>query len=395
MSTAVLITAAGSSRRFNSSSENNVKKEFLCIDALPVLCRAIRPFLQLGDLAVLAITYREGELEAVRDMVFRTPGIEDLNDLEVLFVKGGATRQESVFNGLKAINSCKNHSGIEIIGIHDGARPFVDFPLISACFEAAQRVGGSCPCIRATDTLVHVDADNLLDGRIPREGVCTVQTPQCFRFPDILRAHEAADPKKAYTDDTEIFMDWGGKVAFVQGNPKNRKITYATDLSPESAQSRIGTGWDLHRLEAGRPLVLGGVRIESPKGCVGHSDGDALIHAVIDSILGAAGLPDIGTLFPDTDPAYKEIDSAVLLEKVVALVESKGFSIVNVDSTVILQSPKLGPYKQPIRERMASLLGVPFDCFDVKAKTAEHILNELGTGDAVACQSICLLSISE
>ena len=395
MSTAVIVTAAGSSRRFNSSDENSVKKEFLSIGSVPVLCRAISPFLEIPGLAVLVVTYREGELEEVRKLVLQTPGLEDRPDVEVLFAVGGATRQESVFNGLKALDVCKKRDEVEIVGIHDGARPFIDTSLVKECFDVASRVGGSCPCIRMTDTLVRVDEDGLLSERLSREGVCTVQTPQCFRFPDILSAHEAADPHKAYTDDTEIFMDWGGKVAFVQGNPKNRKITYATDLVPESGQSRIGTGWDLHRLEAGRPLVLGGVRIESPKGCVGHSDGDALIHAVIDSILGAAGLPDIGTLFPDTDPAYKGIDSSVLLEKVVALVESKGFSIVNVDSTVILQSPKLGPYKQPIRERMASLLGISSDCFDVKAKTAEHILNELGTGDAVSCQSICLLSVNK
>ncbi len=156
--------------------------------------------------------------------------------------------------------------------------------------------------------------------------------------------------------------------------------------------NRIGTGWDIHRLAEGRNLVLGGVRIDSPKGCVGHSDGDALIHAVIDSLLGAAGLDDIGTLFPDNDSAYKDIDSAVLLEKTVSLVRSKGFSIVNVDTTVILQSPKLGPYKKAIRERMSELLGITFDCFDVKAKTAEHMLGELGTGDAVVCQAICLLN---
>ena len=154
---------------------------------------------------------------------------------------------------------------------------------------------------------------------------------------------------------------------------------------------RIGTGWDIHRLEEGRKLVLGGVKIESAKGCVGHSDGDALIHAVIDSLLGACSLGDIGTHFPDSDPRYKGIDSAILLEQTVALIKEKGYRIVNVDTTVILQSPKLGPYKEPVRKRMAQLLGIGDDCFSVKAKTAEHMLNELATGDAVVCQSSCLL----
>ena len=155
--------------------------------------------------------------------------------------------------------------------------------------------------------------------------------------------------------------------------------------------SRIGTGWDIHALVEGRPLVLGGVSIESKKGCLGHSDGDALIHAVIDSILGACCLGDIGTLFPDTDPKYKGISSKTLLSEVMEKVRSKGFKIVNVDTTVILHSPKLGPYKDEIRRCMANLLGIAEDCFSVKAKTAEHMLGELGSGDAVVCQAVCLI----
>lgn len=155
--------------------------------------------------------------------------------------------------------------------------------------------------------------------------------------------------------------------------------------------SRIGTGWDIHALVEGRPLILGGVSIESKKGCLGYSDGDALIHAVIDSILGACGLGDIGTLFPDTDPKYKGISSKVLLSTVMENVRSKGFRIVNIDTTVILQSPKLGPYKDEIRRCMANLLGISEGCFSVKAKTAEHMLGELGSGDAVVCQAICLV----
>ena len=155
--------------------------------------------------------------------------------------------------------------------------------------------------------------------------------------------------------------------------------------------SRIGTGWDIHALVEGRPLILGGVSIESKKGCLGHSDGDALIHAVIDSILGACCLGDIGTLFPDTDSKYKGISSKTLLSEVMEKVRSNGFKIVNVDTTVILQSPKLGPYKDEIRRCMANLLGIAEDCFSVKAKTAEHMLGELGSGDAVVCQAVCLI----
>lgn len=225
---AVIVTAAGSSRRFNESCDSAVKKEFLTIGGEPILAMAIRPFLQVTGTGVLAVTYRDGDLEVVRDIV---SGLTELNSgIEVLFVKGGATRQESVFNALKALTECKKCNDIKMVSIHDGARPFVTSDLVKACLDAADVHGGACPCIRITDTIVKVGEDGLLCGRLSRDGVCTVQTPQTFRFPDIYEAHLAARSGKSYTDDTEIFMDWGGKVAFVQGSAGNRKITYSTDL---------------------------------------------------------------------------------------------------------------------------------------------------------------------
>ena len=225
---AVIVTAAGSSRRFNESCDSAVKKEFLTIGGEPILAMAIRPFLQVTGTGVLAVTYRDGDLEVVRDIV---SGLTELNSgIEVLFVKGGATRQESVFNALKALTECKKCNDIKMVSIHDGARPFVTSDLVKACLDAADVHGGACPCIRITDTIVKVGEDGLLCGRLSRDGVCTVQTPQTFRFPDIYEAHLAAKSGKSYTDDTEIFMDWGGKVAFVQGSAGNRKITYSTDL---------------------------------------------------------------------------------------------------------------------------------------------------------------------
>lgn len=227
---AVIVTAAGSSRRFNESSDSasQVKKEFLTIGNEPILALAIRPFLSVPGLGVLAVTYRDGDLDEVKAIVCGMSGLPE--GVDVLLVKGGATRQESVFNALKALSECKKSSEIALVSIHDGARPFVTSDLVNACLEAADKHGGACPCIRVTDTIVKVDQDGLLCGRLSREGVCTVQTPQTFRFPDIYRAHLEAKAGKSYTDDTEIFMDWGGKVAFVQGDSCNRKITYSTDL---------------------------------------------------------------------------------------------------------------------------------------------------------------------
>ena len=225
---AVIVTAAGSSTRFNASSGSTVKKEFLSIGSEPVLAMAIKPFMEVPGLRVIAVTYRDGDLDEVRAIV--GPLMAGKDAPEVMYVKGGATRQESVFNALKALYESKKSSDISLVSIHDGARPFVSPDLVSSCLDAAQAHGGACPCIRVTDTLVKVGEDGLLCGRIERSGVCTVQTPQTFRFPDIWHAHEDARPGVSYTDDTGIFLDWGGKVAFVQGSAGNRKITYASDL---------------------------------------------------------------------------------------------------------------------------------------------------------------------
>ena len=154
---------------------------------------------------------------------------------------------------------------------------------------------------------------------------------------------------------------------------------------------RIGTGWDIHPLVEGRTLVLGGVEIENPKGCAGHSDGDALLHAIIDAMFGAAGLDDIGTRFPDSDPSYKDISSLTLLRLAHDIIRENGYTVSNVDSTVILQSPKLGPYKEEMRTRIARALDIDEDCVGVKAKTAEHLLGELGSSNAVAAQAVVLI----
>lgn len=228
LSHAVIVTAAGSSTRFNASSGSSVKKEFLRIGDDPVLAMAIRPFLEVPGLKVVAVTYRDGDLEEVKGIV--EPVLGGHGDVSVLFVKGGNTRRQSVFNALEALEECEFHDDIKLVSIHDGARPFVSAGLVKACLEAAEAHGGACPCIRVTDTLMRVGEDGLLSSDISREGLCTVQTPQTFRFPDIYEAHVAADTGKGYTDDTGIFMDWGGKVAFVQGEVSNRKITYSSDL---------------------------------------------------------------------------------------------------------------------------------------------------------------------
>ena len=222
---AVIVTAAGSSRRFNGP-ENASKKEFVHIEGESVLCRAIRPFLASEGLCALVVTYRKEDLQTTQKLVETL----DTTGVRVLYVEGGATRQESVFNGLKALYDLRDALDIQLVSIHDGARPFVDTALVDRCLEAAARTGGACPCLPVTDTIVKVSEDGLLQSRIDRDGVFTVQTPQTFRFPDIYLAHCRARSDVAYTDDTEIFLHWGGSVACIEGSTGNRKITFAKDI---------------------------------------------------------------------------------------------------------------------------------------------------------------------
>ena len=225
---AVIVTAAGSSQRFNTGLDSNTKKEYLTINGKSILLSAVEPFTKVEGLCAIVIVYKEGDLDKVKALVGKLEFLT--NDVKLLFVQGGETRQQSVFNGLKLLYEKNYELNIDLVSIHDGARPFIETSIIQDCLDKAILYGGSCPCIRVTDTLVKVNEDNLLSGRLDRNGVCRVQTPQTFKFPEIYQAHCQAKNSKGYTDDTEIFMEAGGKVAFVQGSEKNIKITYARDM---------------------------------------------------------------------------------------------------------------------------------------------------------------------
>lgn len=235
---AVVVTAAGSSSRFNAGcakgrlDSDTVKKEFLSLDGLPVLARAVKPFLEVPGLVAVVVTYKAGCLEETRDSL---KCLDVYGKVPVFFVEGGETRQNSVFNALSFLKGLLDDGlGFELVSIHDGARPFVSKDVIEACLDAAFRCGGAAPCVPVSDTLVKV-SEGFFSARLDRTGVCGVQTPQTFRFPDIYEAHVKARGivdcvGSAFTDDTQIFMEFGGRVAAVTGSPKNTKITYRNDL---------------------------------------------------------------------------------------------------------------------------------------------------------------------
>lgn len=323
----------------------------------------------------LTIVISPADEDAVKELISSYPNVG--------ICYGGDTRAKSVLNGLNALGAC------DIAVIHDGARPFVTTDIIDASIASALKYGSGVVAVPSVDTVKTVDGDKIVSS-LPRERLYNMQTPQTFVFDDILKAYENCDEK--VTDDSEAYMRAGFTAHIVKGSYDNIKITNASDLIPSFPRgARLGIGFDVHRLVAGRPLVIGGVVIPYDKGLDGHSDADVLTHAVMDALLSAAGLPDIGVLFPDTDDKYKGISSVLLLKDVAKRVKKAGFNIVSISAVVIAQSPKLSPHIASIRENLATDLDAELSAINVSATTTEH-LGLIGSGDAMAASASCILS---
>ncbi|WP_418972417.1 2-C-methyl-D-erythritol 2,4-cyclodiphosphate synthase [Allofournierella sp.] len=299
----------------------------------------------------------------------------------VTLVPGGPTRAASVANGVRAAAG-------ELVAIHDAARPFVSGAVIAAALEAAAEMGAAAPAVPVKDTVKRA-AGGLVQDTPPRETLWAVQTPQCFDRATYIRLLEqGADG--AVTDDCQLFERAGLPVRLTPGDYANRKLTTPHDLKGESAM-RIGHGYDVHKLTEGRPLILGGVAVPYEKGLLGHSDADVLTHAVMDALLGAAALGDIGSHFPDTDPAYKGADSLALARHVAALLAQNGWRVENIDATLLCQAPKLASHIPAMRRNLADALGLPPGAVSVKATTEER-LGFTGAGLGIAAHAVALLT---
>ncbi len=285
--------------------------------------------------------------------------------------------------------------------VHDAARPFVSEFLIARCIEAAAKFGGAIAAVPAVDTVKRVKADAdapLITGTVPRESVYLAQTPQAFRREVLKAAVDAGRAGLEGTDEAALAEHAGHPVRVVEGEPGNVKITTAADLEQASRRmenaapvmSRVGTGYDLHKLVEGRPLIIGGVSIPFEKGALGHSDADVACHAATDAILGAASLGDIGAHFPDSDPRWKGASSIDLLRQAAAMVRQAGHDIVNVDVVVVLERPKIAPHKAAIQDGLASALGIELSRVSVKGKTNEGV-DAVGRGEAIAAHAVALL----
>lgn len=399
----LLLTAAGSSSRFGGG-----KKELLSLDGISILQRSLEAFLHLEALAGITITYPTGcqnEVQASIDADLA----RELRTLPrgLRFVPGGETRQASVRRGLEAIlGACNIDFGdaaadkaaaidpySAVVLVHDAARPWAEAGLIDAVLASARIFGACIPLSSLPDTPKAISSDGFIEGHLERETVRAAQTPQGFALGTLAAAHAAAAAEGwSCTDDASLWDRYVGKVAFVTGDRKNKKITYQDDLpaKEETLTFRIGEGWDIHPLVTGRRLLVGGVHVEHDKGEAGHSDGDVLWHAVIDALIGAAALGDIGSHFPPSDSRWKDADSGSLARMAADEVAKAGWKLGNIDCTVILEKPRLEPYREAIRASLADTLGLPLSSVSVKAKTREA-LGDVGSGNAVEARAVALL----
>lgn len=281
-------------------------------------------------------------------------------------VKGGATRTESIKNALE-----KAKDGIVLI--HDGARPFVDTKIIYDCIKSVKTFGSAVTVFPTRDTVIRGD-DNVITDYLGKSDLYSVQTPQAFFVADIKKAYELAGDK-VFNDDGEVYKQYISNPHIVYGSAENLKITFTKDmnlLSP-APDCRFGVGFDCHKLVENRKLILGGVNIPHDKGLLGHSDADVLTHAIMDAILSSLSMRDIGYHFSDKDPAYKDADSMKLLEKVLKMIDDKGYTVYSVSATVMAEKPKLLKYIPAITDSLAAALNLPTEKVGIGATTLEGL----------------------
>jgi 2-C-methyl-D-erythritol 4-phosphate cytidylyltransferase/2-C-methyl-D-erythritol 2,4-cyclodiphosphate synthase len=385
--TMAIVPAAGEGRRMGPGTA----KVWRSIGSVPVLALTLRALRQAPSIEAICLVVPPGEEERFWRLLHE-------HGLTVeLIVAGGAERQESVYNGLKA---AKDWPGwrvgpdCRLVAIHDAARPLIAAATIERAVAAAAEYGAVGVGVRVKDTIKEVAPEGEIVGTPPRERLWAIQTPQVFRLPLILAAHQAAvDAGFLGTDDCVIAERAGYTVRMVNGDYQNIKITTPEDIAVAEAfmgqkhSIRTGQGFDVHRLVPDRKLILGGVEIDYTLGLLGHSDADVLIHAVMDALLGAAGLGDIGIHFPDTDERYKGADSRRLLAEVARKVAAAGYRILNIDATIIAQRPKVAAFIPQMRQKIAADLGIAAETVNVKATTTEG-LGFTGRGEGIAAMAV-------
>ncbi|MAZ03239.1 MAG: bifunctional 2-C-methyl-D-erythritol 4-phosphate cytidylyltransferase/2-C-methyl-D-erythritol 2,4-cyclodiphosphate synthase [Sneathiella sp.] len=383
MTTIALIVAAGKGLRSGMS----FPKQYAEIAGKTILRRSIDAFLEHPSVDNVCVVISEA------DMALYDDATKDLDLLPAVI--GGATRQESVRNGLESLTDLSP----EFVLIHDAARPFVSEALISRCLEKLQIGQAVLPTLPLTDSL-KTFSDGRITGSVNRDEIVAAQTPQGFAFAHILAAHRTFDGENL-TDDTALAARAGIEVLMVGGEPINFKITMAEDMATAErhilkslGDIRTGYGFDVHAFEAGTSVWLGGIEIPHKKKLKGHSDADVALHALTDALLGAIAAGDIGVHFPPSDPKWKGAASESFLSHAARLVAEKGGIVSHVDLTIICEEPKIGPHRAAIMERIADILKIQTDRVSVKGTTTEK-LGFAGRGEGIAAQAVATVRLPE
>ncbi|MFC2173454.1 2-C-methyl-D-erythritol 2,4-cyclodiphosphate synthase [Acidobacteriota bacterium] len=389
-----VIVSGGVGRRMGT----DVPKQYLSLCGRSILERTLTIFAQ-SDLINGVVVVAEDDGPGSRARIIAS-GFEKVRKI----VRGGLRRQDSVNNGLQVLDP----EQVDIVLIHDAVRPLISQDLLVRCVEEARRKGSAVPVMEVGETVRRVKEDRT--ETVDRSGLHAVQTPQAFRF-DLLRRSMAFvfEKDQEITDDAQALELAGEQLHAIAGEKGNIKITDQSDLSMAEAilkhrdetesetrekdgkpDTRVGIGFDAHRFEEGRKLFLGGLEIPWHKGLRGHSDADALVHAICDACLGAAGLGDIGMHFPDRDPQYKGISSLSLLDEVIKYVAETGYRISSCDSVIIAQGPRMAPHIPEMRSKIARHLHLEADRVSIKATTTEG-MGFTGREEGVACQAVVVL----
>jgi len=373
----VLIAAAGHGSRLGGSTPKQYRK----INGKAILRHTLDMFLSCADLQMLCVIidpqHRSLYDDAVQGLSLAPP------------IEGSDSRKSSIYNGLKYFSNLDNK---DIILTHDAARPFVSQENIIDLVKSAYEHQAATLAIPVTDTQRYKKRDY-----IDRHDLWSIQTPQAFHYGLLRKAHEQADSKTLYNDDTSLVAAIGHDIEFVPGSRMNIKITTQDDLMlahklmPPESETRTGFGYDVHAFEEGDSVKL--CDIPHHKKLKGHSDADAGLHALTDALLGTIGAGDIGSHFPPTDPRWKNADSTLFLQKALALVKEKGGRLVHLDLTLICEEPKIAPYRDSMQMRVAQICGLTFDRVGLKATTTEK-LGFLGRGEGIAAQAVASVCFS-
>ncbi|MBN8828563.1 MAG: 2-C-methyl-D-erythritol 2,4-cyclodiphosphate synthase [Sphingobacteriia bacterium] len=370
---AVLIVAGGIGTRFN----NPLPKQYFKYNNKTILENTLEKFIKhsLIDKIYVVVNPNDNFIDQL-----------NLSPKVAILKCGGETRQISTFNGLKAIKN----DNIKKILIHDACRPFITHNLITNIIKELDFNEGILPVLDINDALKQVDKNLLLEN-LNRDNYKLAQTPQGFIFNKIYSAHQNILDQNNH-DDAGIALLNNIKIKTIQGETSNIKITIKEDIKMHDIEYRTGNGFDVHEFQTGDHIFLGGLKIPHDKGIKAHSDGDVVLHAIIDALLGALGENDIGYFFPPSDPKWKNADSKTLLIKTLEILGDKNFTISNIDVTIIGEEPKISPYRNEIRKCIANILNIEFERINVKAKTTEK-LGFLGRKEGIACLATCNIKI--